>query len=406
VKTLLLLLCTLAAFAHAADWPQFRGPTGLGYTDEKGLPLKWDAKTGENVRWKVPLPKCDNPFSSPIVVGDRVVVTCVENEPVTHRVLCFAKADGKLLWDRVVPPGPWLLKDLRGGYGAPTPCGDADRVYVAFGSAVVAALDWQGRIVWRNELANYAFDVAFGASPVPFQQTIILDCDQTGKTSSIIAFDKATGEIRWEAKRPETGFAHTTPVIVQAGGRTQMLVCASKALQGLDPTNGQILWWCVAPGDSSSPAYDGKLVYADSGRGGKGVCVDPTGVGDVGKTHLRWTFPQIPEGLSSPIIAQGLVWRTHSPEIVKGIRVSDGTLAFAERLKGVPVYASPISTADGRIYLASAGKSYVVKAGESGDKLEVLAESDLGEENRASAAISDGRIYVRGGKSLYCLGFP
>jgi len=405
VKTL-LLLCTLAAFAHAADWPQFRGPTGLGYTEEKGLPLKWDAKTGENVRWKASLPKCDSPFSSPIVVGDRVVVTCVENEPVTHRVLCFSKADGKLLWDTVVPPGPWLLKDLRGGYGAPTPCGDADRVYVAFGSAVVAALDWQGKIVWRKELANYAFDVAFGTSPVPFQQTIILDCDQTGKTSSILAFDKATGEIRWEAKRPETGFAHSTPVIVQAGGRTQMLVCASKALQGLDPANGQILWWCAAPGDSSSPAYDGKLVYADSGRGGKGVCVDPTGEGDVGKTHLRWTFPQIPEGLSSPIIAQGLVWRTHSPEIVKGIRVSDGTLAFAERLKGVPVYASPISTADGRIYLASAGKSYVVKASETGDKLEVLAESDLGEENRASAAISDGRIYVRGGKTLYCLGLP
>ncbi len=401
---LLLFLCSIVTLARAADWPQFRGPTGLGYTAEKGLPLKWGGEAGENVRWKVALPKSDNPFSSPIVVGERVVVTCVENEPLTHRVLCFAKGDGKLLWQTEVSPGPWKLKDLRGGYGAPTPCADADRVYAVFGSAVVVALDWDGHIAWRKELANYAFDVALGTSPVPYQKTLILDCDQTGKTSSIVAFDKATGEIRWEAQRPETGFAHSTPVIVQIGGRPQMLVSASKALQGIDPADGHLLWWCPAAGDSASPAYDGELVYSDSGRGGRGVCVDPTGMGDVGKTHLRWTFPQIPEGLSSPIIAQGLVWRAHAPEIVKAIRMSNGTLAFAERLKGISTYASPVGTADGLIYFASAGKSYVVKANEAGDKLEVLAESDLGEEGRASAAVSDGRLYIRGGKSLFCLG--
>ena len=102
------LFCSLLAMTHAGDWPQFRGPTGLGYTDERGLPLKWDGKTGENVRWKVALPKSDNPYSSPIVVGDKVVVTCVQNEPLTQHVLCFAKADGKPLWDTVVPPGPWI----------------------------------------------------------------------------------------------------------------------------------------------------------------------------------------------------------------------------------------------------------------------------------------------------------
>jgi outer membrane protein assembly factor BamB len=397
---------SIAAFSQAADWPQFRGPTGLNYTEEKGLPLKWDAKTGENIRWKAALPKSDNAYSSPIVVGDKVVVTTVQNEPLAHRVHCFAKADGKPLWTTEVPPGPWILKDLRGGYGAPTPCADPQRVYVVFGSAVVAALDWQGKIVWRKDLEKYAFDVALGASPVPHADTVILNCDQTGKTSSIIAFDKGTGEIRWEAKRPDTGFAHSTPVIAPIGGRPQMLVAASKALQGLDPASGQILWWCPAPGDAASPAYDGKLVYSDSGRGGKGVCVDPTGADNVSETHVRWTVPQIPEGLSSPIFAQGLVWRSHSPEIVKAFRVADGTLAFSERLKGLPTYASPIATADGRIYFASAGRTYVVKAAESGDKLEVLGESDLGEQNRASAAISDGCIYVRGDKHLYCIGTP
>lgn len=395
-----LLLGLLAIAAQAEDWPQFRGPTGQGISAERDLPLTWNAKTGENIAWRAVLPKNDSGYSSPIVVGDRVFVTCVQNEPLAHHVLCFAKADGRLLWDTLVPPGPWILKDLRGGYCAPTPCSDGRRVFVVFGSAVIAALELDGKIAWRRELEKFAFDVALGASPVLFGETVILDCDQTGKTSSIIAFDKAGGEIKWEAKRPETGFTHCTPVLASVAGKPQMFVAASGALQGLDPASGQMLWRCAAPGDASSPVFDGKVVFSDSGRGGKAVCVDPTGMGDVAATHLRWTFPNIPEGLSSAVIAAGLVWRTHQPEILKTVRVADGALVFSERLAGVSTWASPIVTADGRIYFASAGKSYVLKAG---DKLEVLATNEIGEEARASAAVSDGRIFLRGDKTLYCI---
>ena len=400
MKLIALLLASAVAL-RAEDWPQFRGPTGLGYTGEREMPLTWNAKTGENIAWRAPLPKSDNPWSSPVVWGDRVFVTCVTNEPLTHRVLCFAKADGKPLWDASIEPGTLILKDLRGGYGAPTPCTDGKRVYVVFGSAVIAAVDFDGKPAWRKTLANIAFDVALGSSPILFGDTVILDCDQTGKTSSIVAFDKATGEIRWEAKRPETGFAHTTPVIVEVAGRPQMLVSAQGAIQGLDPASGKILWWCAAPGDASSPAFDGRVVFSDSGRGGKAVCVDPTGAGDVTKTHLKWTYPQIPEGLSSAIIAGGRVWRTHSPETLKCLDLATGELAFSERLPGVSTWASPFATGDGRIYFASAGKSYVLKAG---DKLEVLATNEIGEENRASAAVSDGKIFLRGDKALYCIG--
>ena len=395
-----LLLGLLAIAAQAEDWPQFRGPTGQGISAERDLPLTWNAKTGENIAWRAVLPKNDSGYSSPIVVGDRVFVTCVQNEPLAHHVLCFAKADGRLLWDTPVLPGPWILKDLRGGYCAPTPCSDGRRVFVVFGSAVIAALEFDGKVAWRRELEKFAFDVALGASPILFGETVILDCDQTGKTSSIIAFDKAGGEIKWETKRPETGFTHCTPVIASVAGKSQMFVAASGALQGLDPVNGQTLWRCAAPGDASSPAFDGKVVFSDSGRGGKAVCVDPTGAGEVAATHLRWTFPNIPEGLSSSVIAAGLVWRTHQPEILKTIRVADGTLVFSERLAGVSTWASPIVTPDGRIYFASAGKSYVLKAG---DKLEVLATNEIGEEARASAAVSDGRIFLRGDKTLYCI---
>jgi outer membrane protein assembly factor BamB len=329
-------------------------------------------------------------------------------------VLCFDASDGRILWDTSIAPGPWLLKDLRGGYGAPTPCADGRLVIVVFGSAVVACLGYDGKIIWRHELEKLNFDVAMGSSPVLSGDNVILDCDQNGKTSSIIAFDRKSGEIRWEAKRPQVGFAHSTPVVVEVNGARQLLVSASNAIQGLDPASGAILWWCSAAGDASSPAYFRGRVFSDSGRGGKAVCVDPTGQGDVTRTHLKWTFPQIPEGLSSAIIVSGSalgavdpprdgkarVYRTHNPETIKCIDLDKGELVFTERLPGVSTWASPFATPEGRIYFASAGKSYVLQAGPT---LSILATNSIGEENRASAAVSNGRIFIRGNKNLYCI---
>src|SRR5947209_13974343 len=82
--------------AQGGDWPQFRGPSGLSYADEKGLMTTWGGKEEENIRWKTPLAKADNPFSSPIVAGGRVLLTSVINKPLTQTVLCFDRSDGKL----------------------------------------------------------------------------------------------------------------------------------------------------------------------------------------------------------------------------------------------------------------------------------------------------------------------
>ncbi|MEO7319230.1 MAG: hypothetical protein ABIZ56_09605, partial [Chthoniobacteraceae bacterium] len=119
MKISALLLLAFAVVADAENWPQFRGASGLGYTEERDLPLTWNAKTSENIAWRAALPRSDNPWSSPIVWGDRVFVTCVQNQPLAHHVLCFAESDGKPLWDTTVEPGTLILKDLRGGYGAP-----------------------------------------------------------------------------------------------------------------------------------------------------------------------------------------------------------------------------------------------------------------------------------------------
>ncbi len=263
---------------------------------------------------------------------------------------------GNLLWNVVIPPGPWLFSDLRGGYTASTPAADGDRIYVVFGSSVMVALDYGGKLIWRKEITPYKFDVAFAASPVLFEETIILQCDQVDKGSRLVGYDRKTGEVKWEEKRPNVSFGHSTPVLAKIGTKTQLLVSASNALQGVDPTNGKIVWTCAAKGDTVSPVMSNGLVYCDSGRGGPGLAVDPTGMGDVTKTHLKWTIPQVKEGYSSPVISGEYIYRLQNPEVLGCFRLSTGEIVYSERLPGVSASSSPGYRQLGRdvVYLASA----------------------------------------------------
>lgn len=409
-----LVLLLASGSGLATDWPCWRGPTGMGHCDEQNLPLTWGGKDNANVLWKVPLPGVeakaaqDQNQSSPIVVGDRIFVTAsywpgAKADPKAHpehHVACYRATDGKLLWDVKVEPGPWLFSDLRGGYTAPTPAADSERVYVVFGSSVLAALDHSGKPLWRKEITPFKFDVAFAASPVLFGETVIVQCDELEQQSRLVAFDKKTGDVKWEEKRPKVGFAHSTPVLATIGGKQQLLVSASNAVQGVDPASGKILWTCEAKGDTVSPVFGNGLVYIDTGRGGPAFAVDPTGTGEVTKTHLKWKLNQMPEGYGSPVISGDHLYRLHSPETLKCLKLATGETVYSERLPGISGASSAIVSGD-RIYLASAGKSYVVKAGPT---LEILATNDLGDASPASPAASGGKIYLKGRKWLYCVG--
>jgi hypothetical protein len=178
-------------------------------------------------------------------------------------------------------------------------------------------------------------------------------------------------------------------------------VAASNALQGIDPHSGDVLWWCAARGDTVSPVLGGGLVYLDSGRGGEAVAVDPTGRGDVTRINRKWKLQRVPEGFSSPVIVGDYLYRLCNPETLRCWRLADGAEVFKERLPGVSTASSPFTTPEGHIYFASAGKSYVVKAGA---KLDVLAVNDLADGSQASPAVAEGCIFLKGRKQLYCIG--
>lgn len=384
--------------ARAADWPQFRGPTGMGTTVEKGLPLEWDGRSGKNVLWKSPLPKNTAPYSSPIVWKDRVFVTTTKDEaPKDHHVLCFDAATGRQLWNVPVDVGPW-----QGGRnnGYPTPAIDGERVYAMFGTAVIVALDFEGRPVWRRELEKYAFDVAVGGSPVVVGEDVVLLCDfPDKKDSSLIALDRKTGQPRWKAPRPGASYAHSTPIVADVNGARQLLVSGGRGLEGIDPADGKVIWSVKNDGDTSSPVFASGLVYADSGRGGPGVAVDPTGRGDVTKTHVKWKVKDLNESLSSAVVSGDFLYRLLG-ERLRCYRLKTGEEVYEQKLEGADSWASPVATADGLLYLATGGKTHIVRAGE---KFELLATNDLGDPNHASPAVSEGRIYLKGEKFLWCV---
>ena len=402
------------------NWPGFRGPTGLGYTQDQNLPLHWGGVDGKNLLWKSPLK--GQGHASPIVWGDHVFVCTAwwppKGEPQAavipeQHITCYSATDGKLLWDTLVPKGPWVRSDFRsgpgGGYAGPTPTTDGKLVYCAFGSSVLAALDFQGNIVWRKEIVPFTFDVTVGGSPVLHEDTLFMFCPSPKTDDSrLIAYDKASGNIKWVHKFPGMSFGHTTPTIIDVNGKPQVLVLASgitvkdDALQSLDPSDGRRLWSCRGAGDAASPAYGDGIVYFDSGRGGPGTAVDPTGSGDVSRTHIKWTIPQIPEGIGSPIIVGKYVYRLHAPGILRCLDAATGKQVYSHRLEGITTtWASPIADPAGRIFFASSGKSIVIQ---SGPEYHELAVNDLSDANHPSPAVAKGKMFLVGMRELYCVG--
>jgi outer membrane protein assembly factor BamB len=415
------LLFVAAGVGRAGDWPGWRGPTGLGYTDEKDLPLTWDGKSGKNILWKAPLagggPKADftSPgHSSPVVWRDRVfITTAVWPADLTdkerrktipeHHVICFQAADGKQLWDVLVEPGKCVVDNVYHGYAVPTPVTDGKHVFVVFGSGVVAALDFDGKVVWREELPRLRdVDGGLCSSPVLYEDTVIV----VGiADAGLRALDMATGKLKWEQKTRDRN-RMPTPALLRIEDRTQLIHYAG-GMQALDPATGELLWFCRAPSTNySSPAFGGGLLYADAGRGGQtGTAVDPTGKGDVTKTHVKWQTKVTSAAGSSPIVVGEYLYRISDPGLIRCWKVQTGELVYEERTPKITPSSSPIACPDGRIYFASPSRSYVIKAGPT---FEVLATNDLevggGAQDYSTPAVSEGRIFIKGRSFLWCIG--
>jgi hypothetical protein len=411
------LVAAVAAAANAQEgagpWPQFRGPDGLGISSEKGLPAKWSQQDG--IVWKTELPGAG--ASSPIVVGERIFLTCYsgygvpgqpkgEVEQLKLHVVCLRRGDGSVLWNKPVPvrlPEQPAIRENH-GYATSTPASDGERVYVFFGKSGVFAFDLDGGQLWHADVGSKLSGWGSAASPVLYGDLVIVNASV--ESEALVALDKRTGKEKWRASGIKESW--NTPLLVPVGGgKTELVVAIFGKVLGFDPASGEQLWscatdigWYMVP---SLVAGDG-VVYCIGGRTGGALAVRTGGRGDVTQSHRLWTGRK-GSNVSSPILHDGhLYWAHENLGIAYCAEAKTGTIVYEERLDGGgQVYASPV-LADGKLYYVSRGGRTCVLA--AGPKFEVLATNDLGRAGafNASPAVAGGRLFLRSDRFLYCIG--
>lgn len=441
--TLLVFLLGTTA-SQAADWPRFRGPNGGGVSpDNAPVPAEWsDTK---NLKWKVKLPGPG--ASSPIVVGQRIFVTCWSGygtdarspgdlKNLKRHLVCLDRKSGDIIWDKTVDPV--LPEDeFRGmfaenGYATHTPVSDGERVYAFFGKSGVLAFDNDGKQLWQAKVGSELDYRGWGSasSPILFKNLVIVTASV--ESHALVALNKETGEKVWEQEAEGFGSTWGTPVLVELpDGRTDLVIGVPYEIWGLSPDTGKLIWFCDGvPSNSmcsSVVAHDGVVYAADSsGTGGGGtIAVRAGGKGDVTKTHVVWTGRDRSR-IGTPMVHDGhLYWV--SSKIANCVNIADGKSVFQSRLgsssgadnqgsqgqsrfgrggggggRGGQDYSSPVC-ADGKIfYSARSGETFVFKAG---PKFELLATNRFADGGQlvATPAISDGELLIRSSTHLYCV---
>jgi hypothetical protein len=400
-----LLLLLLTPSLHAEDWPRFRGPRGDGTSAETVMPQKWGPK--ENIAWKAELP--GHGSSSPIVLGQRVFVTCFTGKmapEIVRHVMCFERTKGKLLWKNSYPaPQPEMDYTghlLQHGFTTSTPSTDGERLYVHFGRDGVRAFDLDGKLLWHEIVGKIICTFGSGASMMLLDDKLIVNA--TVELGALVALDKRTGKRLW--KTPINGDCWSTLAVANLpGGKQELILNGSATVYGLDPADGKELWTVesITGHISSTPLIRDGIVYiTNASLGGKhAMAIRPGGRGDVTKTHVLWKQEKIGASHCSPLLlGDRLAWFSGTGNAVN---VKNGAIEQQKRMEGLfNLYSSPIIAGDTIVLFTRKGGAYVMSA----KNLDVLAENDLDDASgiNASPALSNGQLFIRSNRYLYCIG--
>lgn len=415
--------------AAAENWPQWRGPSGDGVSRETNLPVAWSENTG--IAWKCKLPEWGN--STPAIWGDAIFLTShVDDQQLV--LLRINKKTGRIEWTRQVGTAATVRKAQPGTKGegrrhqkfhgtqnlaTPSPVTDGQVVVVHFGNGDLGAYDLEGKQLWLRNLekgyGDYTIWWGHANSPVLFGDLVISVCMQDSckdlpgepAPSYIVAHDKETGKEKWKTMRvtaatAESCDAYTTPLFCRNGDRVEMVVWGGQVLDAYQPANGQRLWHL--PGLSGnrvipSPVAAHGMLYIIQGMRKPLVAVKPGGPGQRTRKDIVWEFDQGTSDSPSPVVWGELLFMINNDGVVRCFDALTGRIHWKERFKGE--YRASPTAAEGRIYfLSTKGLATVVSASRRFDR---LTENQLNDETIASPAVSDGRLYLRGRKTLYCV---
>ena len=396
----------VAVSVQAGDtWPEFRGPTQQGHATGP-VPLHWSASS--NVVWKAPVP--GQGWSSPVYRDGRVYLTTALTEgSLSLRALCLDAKDGKILWNtEVFAPKNEAKIHGKNGRSSPTPILEKDRLYVHFGHDGSAALDLDGKVVWRNADHGYVPVHGNGASPALVGDKFVFPADDE-KTPTIVALDKQTGKTLWKQPRvsgSRNKFSFATPLALEIDGQTQIISPAAGLVAGLKPEDGTEIWR-VNYGNGYSviprPVVGHGLIFLATGYDRPSVYAIRTGgKGDVTESHVAWKLAKGAPNTPSLLLVGDELYMVSDGGIASCVDARTGEVHWSERVGG-NYSASPLH-ANGRVYFQNEeGVATVVKAAK---QFEVLAKNDLGERSLASYAVADGTLFIRTAGHLWRIEEP
>lgn len=420
----LALLCVSILFAFnstAANWPSWRGPDDNGSTPESKFPVEWSKD--RNVRWRVDLPDRGN--SSPIVWGDRVFITQATEKDGRREVMCFRRSDGKLLWRSGTTFDGKETTHETNPYCSASPVTDGERVIASFASAGIFCFDLEGKELWRADLGPQVHNWGQGSSPVIHGDLCIL-YHGPGKHSALFALDKKSGKTVWRVELPEAqpkerfdGFAgksdgmlgsFASPLVIKAGARDEVILSLGGTVHAFDPTNGKTLWTCegMNPLVYASPTYGQGVLVAMGGFFGSTLVIKPGGAGDVTGTHRSWYEQRAKKHrIGSPIIKDGFIYFSNTIGVAECMELATGKTVWEERLPATgasgETWSSMVLAGDKLYVVNQSGDTIVLRAS---PKFELIAKNPIGELSNSTLALSQGELFLRTHKSLWCIGDP
>ncbi len=414
VIAVLFLLITVVC--HTADvvaenWLQWRGPAFAGDVAGGDYPVSWTKD--DNLAWKVELPGPG--CSTPLVWEEQIVLTV----PIDGKdgVLCLDLA-GKEQWRASL--GPERPGRHPNGSGCnPSPITDGKTIFVYFKSGTIAALDFEGNILWQKDLQkHFGDDTLFwdiGSSPV-LTDDYVVGTVMHGGESGMVAYEKLTGKIAWKMARnyecPREGdHAYTTPIVMGQGKEQFILVWGAEHVTAHSAADGQLLWSCGGFNPDrrrnwlavASAVVAGDVIVVPYGRGEHLAGVRLGGSGDVTGTHRLWTLHGLGSFVPTPAVHNGKVYVLGDMGEITCIDPDTGKTVWNGALpKGTKKYYASPTIAGGKVYaVREDGVAFVARID---GKFEVLSENPMGEKIIASPVPLSGRLLLRGEQHLFCVG--
>lgn len=404
-----IVICICSTSLHA-QWPQFRGPDGQGHSNDANVPTSWSEEN--SIAWKSQI--SGDGWSSPVIANGQIWLTSAHDGGKSLHAICVDQKSGKVLFDREVLTttnvGP---KHVQNGYASPTPVLDGERAYLHFGPRGTVCLNLKGEVVWKRTDMPFELPQGAASSPILHEDKLILICDGTDQ-QYVTALDKMSGKTIWKSPRKhherikdKGGFfrmAYSTALVVEAGGKTQVVASGAEHVAAYDIDTGEEIWWHKYIGFSQvgRPSFGHGLFYIIGSVAQDHFCIfaiKEDAKGEVSEDGIVWQNQNGIGHVPTPLLYKNEIYVVDDGGTAQCLVAKTGEVLWRERLGG-RFRCSPVQIGEHVYFVNQDGKATVVKAGR---EYEVAATNQLEGLFLASPAVADGALFLRSDKHLYCI---